>query len=45
MDFVVLNMEKDVNIPIIFSKPFLATIGTITDVKIVTLNFKSVKMW
>lgn len=33
VDFVVLNIEKDVNIPIILGRPFLATTGTIIDVK------------
>ncbi|XP_071939080.1 uncharacterized protein [Coffea arabica] len=33
IDFVVLDMEKDVNVPIILGRPFLATAGTIIDVK------------
>ncbi|XP_027109132.1 uncharacterized protein [Coffea arabica] len=33
VDFVVLDMEEDVNIPIILGRPFLATAGTIIDVK------------
>ncbi|XP_027181977.1 uncharacterized protein LOC113780369 [Coffea eugenioides] len=33
VDFVVLDMEEDVNVPIILGRPFLATTGTIIDVK------------
>ncbi|XP_027082493.1 uncharacterized protein [Coffea arabica] len=33
VDFVVLDMEEDVNVPIILGRPFLATAGTIIDVK------------
>ncbi|XP_027169631.1 uncharacterized protein LOC113769374 [Coffea eugenioides] len=33
VDFVVLNMEEDVNVPIILDRPFLVTAGTIIDVK------------
>ena len=32
-DFVVLEMEEDSQIPIILSRPFLATAGAIIDVK------------
>ncbi|XP_027062945.2 uncharacterized protein [Coffea arabica] len=33
IDFVVLDMEEDVNAPIILGRPFLTTAGTIIDVK------------
>ncbi|XP_027158369.1 uncharacterized protein LOC113759989 [Coffea eugenioides] len=33
VDFVVLDMEEDVNVLIILGRPFLATAGTIIDVK------------
>ncbi|KAJ8748438.1 hypothetical protein K2173_003333 [Erythroxylum novogranatense] len=33
VDFVVLEMEEDINIPIILGRPFLATAGAIIDVK------------
>ncbi|XP_027067872.1 uncharacterized protein [Coffea arabica] len=33
VDFVVLDMEEDVNVPIILDRPFLATAGTIIDIK------------
>ena len=33
VDFVVLEMEEDAQIPIILSRPFLATAGAIIDVK------------
>ncbi|XP_057993032.1 uncharacterized protein LOC131174021 [Hevea brasiliensis] len=33
VDFVILQMEKDVQIPIILGRPFLATAGAIIDVK------------
>ncbi|KAJ8767520.1 hypothetical protein K2173_017589 [Erythroxylum novogranatense] len=33
VDFVVLEMEEDTNIPIILGRPFLATAGAIIDVK------------
>ncbi|KAJ9169018.1 hypothetical protein P3X46_020488 [Hevea brasiliensis] len=33
VDFVVLEMEEDVQIPIILGRPFLATAGAIIDVK------------
>ncbi|XP_027169924.1 uncharacterized protein LOC113769792 [Coffea eugenioides] len=33
VDFVVLDMEEDVNVPIILGRPFLATASTIIDVK------------
>ncbi|XP_074342430.1 DNA damage-inducible protein 1-like [Apium graveolens] len=39
-DFVVLEMDEDVEVPIILGRPFLATTGTIIDVKAgkLTLN-------
>ncbi|XP_057994983.1 uncharacterized protein LOC110660141 [Hevea brasiliensis] len=40
VDFVVLEMEEDVQIPIILGKPFLATAGAIIDVKNGQLNLK-----
>ncbi|XP_027101291.2 uncharacterized protein [Coffea arabica] len=33
VDFVVLDMEEEVNVPIILGRPFLATASTIIDVK------------
>ncbi|XP_057994957.1 uncharacterized protein LOC131175264 [Hevea brasiliensis] len=40
IDFVVLEMEEDVQIPIILGKPFLATDGAIIDVKNKQLTLK-----
>ncbi|XP_057985287.1 uncharacterized protein LOC131170238 [Hevea brasiliensis] len=40
IDFVVLKMEEDVQIPIILGKPFLATAGAIIDVKNGRLSLK-----
>ncbi|XP_058006760.1 uncharacterized protein LOC110657126 [Hevea brasiliensis] len=40
MDFVVLEMEEDVHIPIILSTPFLATVGAVIDAKNGRLTFK-----
>lgn len=34
MDFIVLDMEKDKDIPIIMGRPFLATGQTIIDVAV-----------
>ena len=33
MDFIVLDMEEDKDIPIILGRPFLATGGAIIDVR------------
>ena len=33
VDFIVLDMEEDKDIPIIIGKPFLATSGAIIDVR------------
>ncbi|XP_027118799.1 uncharacterized protein [Coffea arabica] len=33
IDFIVLDIEEDVNVPIILGRPFLITAGTIIDVK------------
>ncbi|KAJ8771861.1 hypothetical protein K2173_027038 [Erythroxylum novogranatense] len=33
VDFVVLEMKEDTNIPVILGRPFLATVGAIIDVK------------
>ena len=33
VDFIILYMEEDENIPIILGRPFLATCGAIIDVK------------
>ncbi|XP_057999058.1 uncharacterized protein LOC131177902 [Hevea brasiliensis] len=33
IDFVILEMKEDVQIPIILGRPFLATVATIIDVK------------
>ncbi|XP_021759101.1 uncharacterized protein LOC110723995 [Chenopodium quinoa] len=38
--FVVLDMDKDSNIPIILSRPFLATSGALTDVKSAKITVK-----
>ncbi|XP_057985471.1 uncharacterized protein LOC131170459, partial [Hevea brasiliensis] len=40
VDFVVLEMEEDVKIPIILGRPFLATAGAIIDVKNGRLSLK-----
>nr|XP_027124403.1 uncharacterized protein LOC113741122 [Coffea arabica] len=40
VDFVVLDMEEDVSMPIILGRPFLATAGTIIDVKNGKLKFQ-----
>ena len=40
VDFIVLNMEEDKQIPIILGRPFLATSGTIIDVKLGRITFK-----
>ncbi|XP_071902737.1 uncharacterized protein [Coffea arabica] len=40
VDFVVLDMEEDISIPIILGRPFLATAGTIIDVKNGKLKFQ-----
>ncbi|XP_021687743.2 uncharacterized protein LOC110670108 [Hevea brasiliensis] len=40
VDFVVLEMEEDVQIPIILGRPFLATAGAIIDVKNGQLSLK-----
>nr|XP_027082198.1 uncharacterized protein LOC113704498 [Coffea arabica] len=33
VDFVILDMEEDMNMPIILGRPFLATVGTLFDVQ------------
>ncbi|XP_027169461.1 uncharacterized protein LOC113769193 [Coffea eugenioides] len=40
VDFVVLDMEEDVNVHIILGRPFLATAGTIIDVKCGKFKFQ-----
>ncbi|XP_071924932.1 uncharacterized protein [Coffea arabica] len=40
VNFVVLDMEEDVSMPIILGRPFLATAGTIIDVKNGKLKFQ-----
>ncbi|XP_071921868.1 uncharacterized protein [Coffea arabica] len=40
VDFMVLDMEKDVSMPIILGRPFLAAAGTIIDVKNGKLKFQ-----
>ena len=40
VDFIVLEMEEDVETPIIFGRPFLATAGAIIDVKNGKLTLK-----
>ncbi|XP_058009636.1 uncharacterized protein LOC131183241 [Hevea brasiliensis] len=40
IDFVVMEMEEDVQIPIILGRPFLATVEAIIDVKNGRLNLK-----
>jgi len=32
-DFVVMEMEEDIQVPILLGRPFLATVGAIIDVK------------
>ena len=39
IDFVVLDMQADFSIPIILGRPFLATAGTMIDVKEGILSF------
>ena len=39
VDFVILEMEEDTQIPIILMRPFLATVGCRIDVKNGTLSF------
>ncbi|XP_021754566.1 uncharacterized protein LOC110719897 [Chenopodium quinoa] len=39
-DFVVMEMEEDVNVPIILSRPFLATAGAIIDMKNDKITFE-----
>ena len=38
VDFVILEMEKDTQTPIILGRPFLATTGCRIDVKNITLS-------
>nr|XP_027093531.1 uncharacterized protein LOC113713922 [Coffea arabica] len=40
VDFVVLDMEEDMSMPIIVGVPFIATVGTIIDVKNGKLKFQ-----
>lgn len=40
VNFVVLDTETDINMPIIFNRPFLATTCTIIDMKNVKLKFQ-----
>ncbi|XP_071905631.1 uncharacterized protein [Coffea arabica] len=40
VDFVVLDMEEDISMPIILGRPFLTTAGTIIDVKNGKLKFQ-----
>ncbi|XP_021723921.1 uncharacterized protein LOC110691307 [Chenopodium quinoa] len=40
VDFVILDMDEDVDVSIILGRPFLATAGTIIDVKNGMLTFK-----
>lgn len=40
VDIMVLDLEEDVQMPIILGRPFLATIGTIIDVKNGKLKFR-----
>ncbi|XP_071939987.1 uncharacterized protein [Coffea arabica] len=40
VDFVILDMEEDISMPIILGRPFLATAGTIIDVKNGKLKFQ-----
>lgn len=40
VDFVIMDINEDFQIPIILGRPFLATTGTIMDVKRGKLNFK-----
>ncbi|XP_021748476.1 uncharacterized protein LOC110714279 [Chenopodium quinoa] len=39
-DFVVMEMDEDVNVPIILGRPFLATAGAIIDMKKGKINFE-----
>ncbi|WRX11178.1 Aspartic peptidase [Theobroma cacao] len=40
VDFIVLEMEEDLEIPLIFGRPFLATAGIIIDVREDKITFK-----
>ncbi|XP_021751109.1 uncharacterized protein LOC110716789 [Chenopodium quinoa] len=40
VDFVVLDMDEDINIPIILGRPFLATSGALIDVKGAKISLK-----
>ena len=40
MDFVALDMEDDMSMPIILCRPFLATAGTIINIKNGKLKFQ-----
>ena len=40
VDFVVLDMEEDMSIPITLGRPFLATTGTVIDIKNGKLKFQ-----
>ena len=44
VDFVVLDVEEDIDMSIIFGRPFLATAGATIDIKQGKLNSKYVKM-
>ncbi|XP_021723968.1 uncharacterized protein LOC110691358 [Chenopodium quinoa] len=39
-DFVVMEMEEDVNVPIILGRPFLATVGAVIDMKKGKITFE-----
>ena len=38
-DFIVMDIEEDVNVPIILGRPFLATAGACIDMKEMLLTF------
>lgn len=40
IDFIVLDMDEDIDVPIILERPFLATLDANIDVKNAKLTFK-----
>ncbi|XP_057247183.1 uncharacterized protein LOC130589705 [Beta vulgaris subsp. vulgaris] len=40
VDFIILDMDEDIEVPIILGRPFLATVGAIIDVKNGILTFE-----
>ncbi|XP_048501442.1 uncharacterized protein LOC104893433 [Beta vulgaris subsp. vulgaris] len=40
VDFIILDMDEDIEVPIILGRPFLATVGAVIDVKNGILTFE-----